>query len=152
MPDATGRFLVRVRRAPAAVARSASSARRPQHQIVALAFQPAANGPSTRQREFRRVFQRQPVAQIGEHRQALQGMKAVGALVADMQEQIDLGGRRFGSQIRNAQTGLSRQARLQLLFQRRLSVSSSAKVSAWFHWKRASICGRPSTARRPDAR
>jgi hypothetical protein len=71
MPDATGSFLVRV--------------------SFAL-----GEGTIDRQRKLRRLFNRQRVARPGEHRQALQRMKAIGTPLTDMQEQVDLGGCVFG--------------------------------------------------------
>ena len=90
----------------------------------------AANGPSTDKRKFlRRLLAVSASPSFGEHRQALQGMKAVGALVADMQEQVDLGGRKDRTRERHYLVSPIFSFCSSVAF----SPSSGPKVSAWSH-------------------
>ena len=86
---------------------------------------------------------------IGETRQDFQSVKAVGALVADMQEQIDLRRREDANSARL----VTRQAVCSFFSIAGFSSASGPKASAWFHWKlRIQLAADPPIAHRPDDR
>ena len=92
MPEATGKFLVNTMRAPRFTPGALGQQPRRLHdKIVGAGVEAACKWPGDRHRQTVRRCKDQCVADSGKHHQTFQRVITVGALVADMQKQIDLG-------------------------------------------------------------